>query len=99
MASLDTDDDAGHDHYASDNVAAATHLSSPISTVRTPPDFSAAALMPLQQQRHFAKQLEGPEARVACYAIDNSSGEVLAYQAGLEILHDPFGLDASLFSI
>jgi hypothetical protein len=87
-------DDDGQDHYAPDNINTATH-SSPISTIRTPPDFSAAVHM---QHQQFAKQLDG----ATCFDLDSVvsvTGSLHPYQTGFEMAQDPFGLDASLFSI
>jgi hypothetical protein len=84
------------DEDAADRVPTATH-SSPISTVRTPPDFSNAAV----HQHQFAKQLDSGGVS---FDFDSASvaGELGAYHpaaAGYEMMCDPFGLDASLFSI
>jgi hypothetical protein len=97
---LDDDGSAVQDQYAPDsNIAvSATHHSSPVSIVRTPPDFSAVGM--LGQHHHhqqFRKQLDGGDVAAACFDL-GEAGEVLAYHAGFEI-QDPFGLDASLFSI
>jgi hypothetical protein len=89
-------DDDMQDHYAADSITTATH-SSPISTVRTPPDFPAAAGH-AQHKHRFTKQLDGASAY---FDLDEASVEaaVLAYHAGFGMGQDPFGLDASLFSI
>jgi hypothetical protein len=106
----DDDDDDGADQYAPDkfDITTATH-SSPISTVRTPPDFPSAAATRMQHQHHgFAKQLDTSNGATACFDLDSAldaasvAGELGAYHpgaAGFEMVCDPFGLDASLFSI
>jgi hypothetical protein len=94
--SMALDEEGAQDRYAPDNITTATHHSSPISSVRTPPDFPAAAHMQHHQQQ-FGKKLDSAGAAV-CFDL-YSAGEVLAYHAGFEIAQDPFGLDASLFSI
>lgn len=86
-----TVDEDGADLYAPDNVTTAAH-SSPISTVRTPPDFSAAVHMQ-HHQHQFVKQLDGVGADAACFDPEE------AYHSGFGMAQDPFGLDASLFSI
>jgi hypothetical protein len=95
-----------------DNSTTATHAttsSSPssASTVPTPPDFSAVQHAGMIQQQHqqFAKQLEG-----ACFSLDVDAQSVARSMhsfhshahagAGFEMVpNDPFGLDASLFSV
>ena len=106
----DDDVDVGPDQYAADkfDITTATH-SSPISTVRTPPDFPSAAAAHMQHQHHrFAKQLDTSSGATACFDLDSAldaasvAGELGAYHpeaAGFEMVCDPFGLDASLFSI
>jgi hypothetical protein len=82
------------DQYAPDNITTATH-SSPISMVRTPPDFTTVLH---GQHQQFAKQLDSAPA---CFDLDEApgAGELHVYHAGFEMLQDPFGIDASLFSI
>mgnify|MGYP003622965021 CR=1 FL=1 len=91
---VDDDNDdaaAGQDNYGPpDNATIGTHHSSPISTVRTPPDFSP----PVGHVQQFGKQLAAAPA--ACYDMDEAA---VAYHGGFGMVQDPFGLDASLFSI
>jgi hypothetical protein len=94
--SMTLDEDVAQDHYAPDNITTSTHHPSPISSVRTPPDFPAAVHLQ-HYQKQFGKKLDSAGAAV-CFDHD-SAGEVLAYHAGFETVQDPFGLDASLFSI
>jgi hypothetical protein len=90
-------DDDGQDHCAPDSVTTATH-SSPISTVRTPPDFCPAVAHVQHQHHGFAKQLDTRSGGTACFDLDEAA-ELHAYHARFEMAPDPFGLDASLFSI
>jgi hypothetical protein len=85
-----------------------TSTSSPISAVRTPPDYSASMQI---QHPQFAKQLEN-----AAFDLDAASQadtlhsyhgryhghaghHVGAARVEMVVPNDPFGLDASLFSI
>jgi hypothetical protein len=94
--SVPLDEEGARDHNVPDNTTTATHHSSPISSVRTPPDLPAAVHMQHHQQQ-FCEKLDGVGA-AACFDLD-SAGEVLVYHARFEVVQDPFGLDASLFSI
>jgi hypothetical protein len=108
LALEDDDDDNAQDHYAPDkfDIITATH-SSPISAVRTPPDFSATAAYVQHQHPGFDKQ-PYTTSGTACFDLDSAldaatvAGGLGAYHPGVtefEMVCDPFGLDASLFSI
>jgi hypothetical protein len=99
----DDDNDDGADQYVLDkfDITTATH-SSPISTVRTPPDFPSTTAVHAQHQHHrFAKQLDTSSSATACFDLDSAldAASVELGAAGSEMVCDPFGLDASLFSI
>lgn len=86
------------DRYQTDSGTTVSH-SSPISVARTPSYSSTVAHM--QHHAQFAKLLDG-----ACSDLDDTTvvGSLNPYHthvdAGFEVVpHDPFGLDASLFSI
>lgn len=94
-------DENNSDRYqpGSDNITTATHTtSSPISAIRTPDDYPALSHLHMQQQQ-FVKQLEG-----ACFDLNAadvhsySHAHAAAARFGM-VPNDPFGLDASLFSI